>query len=276
MDLFMYAIVFIFGAVIGSFLNVVIYRLHTGRSLDGRSHCMSCGKTLSWFELIPIVSYLCLRGKCRGCGSYIPHRYFTVEVLTGLLFTLVWYVSGNTAILLVLNALVVAVCVVMLVYDMRHMIIPDELTVLTAGIGLVFVGYNVWQGGGGAFIIDAVLGSILVSFFFFTLWFLSKGRWIGFGDVKLGVPFGLMVGLQGAFSLVVFSFWIGAIIGLSLIGIERMLKRGQFHLRFFDSSHTIKSEVPFAPFFISGFLLVHLLHADVFIFIYSVYAFFLG
>lgn len=100
---------------------------------------------------------------------------------------------------------------------------------------------------------------------------MSKGKWIGFGDVKLALPFGLIVGLEGVFSMVVFSFWIGALVSVTLLGLERLSKRGKVRLHFLSSPLTIKSEVPFAPFFISGFLLVQLLHADIFTITYNIF-----
>lgn len=271
MNIYWYFIFFSLGAVIGSFLNVVIYRLHTGRSLSGRSHCMSCGKTLAWFELVPVFSYLWLRGSCKGCSSYIPSRYFVVEVLTGLLFALVWSISATDYVLLILNLLLVTICVVMIVYDMRHMIIPDELTFMVGVIAFCFLGYAVFVRGDYGLIISHSISALCASFFFWGLWYMSKGKWIGFGDVKLALPFGLIVGLEGVFSMVVFSFWIGALVSVTLLGLERLSKRGKVRLHFLSSPLTIKSEVPFAPFFISGFLLVQLLHADIFTITYNIF-----
>ncbi len=271
MDLFWYGVLFTLGAVIGSFLNVVIYRMHTGRSLNGRSHCMSCGKVLSWHELFPVFSYLYLRGACKGCSAYIPPRYLMVEILTGLLFALVWHLYAFDPVLLVLNLLLVSVCVVMLVYDIRHMIIPNELSILVGIIATMFLGYFVGTGGEVALVLGHVVASLSAAFFFWALWFVSKGRWIGFGDVKLALPFGFLVGLEGVFSMVVFSFWIGAIVSITLLGLERLTKRGKIRLHFLASPLTIKSEVPFAPFFIAGFLLVHLLHADIFTLTYTIF-----
>ncbi len=271
MSTYMMTIFFALGAIVGSFLNVVIYRMHTGRSLNGRSHCMSCGKTLSWHELFPVFSYLYLRGTCKGCSAYIPPRYLMVEVLTGLLFLLVWHVYAFDLVLLALNLTLVSVCVVMLVYDMRHMIIPNELTILVGGIAVVFLGYIMSVEGDVSFILGHVVASLSAAFFFWALWYVSKGRWIGFGDVKLALPFGFLVGLEGVFSMVVFSFWIGAIVSLTLLGLERLTKRGKIRLHFLSSPLTIKSEVPFAPFFIAGFLLVHLLHADIFTLTYTLF-----
>jgi leader peptidase (prepilin peptidase) / N-methyltransferase len=271
MEIYWYFIFFSLGAVIGSFLNVVIYRMHTGRSLSGRSHCMSCGKTLSWHELFPVFSYLYLRGACRGCSSYIPPRYLFVEILTGALFTLVWHLYTSDVMLLGLNLLLVSVCVVMLVYDMRHMIIPNELTILVGIIAAVFLGYFIHTGGEWTLIRGHVVASLSAAFFFWALWYVSKGRWIGYGDVKLALPFGFFVGLEGVFSMIVFSFWIGAVVSLSLLGLERLTKRGKIRLHFLSSPLTIKSEVPFAPFFIAGFLLVHLMHADIFTLTYTLF-----
>lgn len=272
MESYWYAVFFVFGAIVGSFLNVVIYRMHTGRSLNGRSHCMSCGKILAWYELFPIFSFLYLRGSCKGCSAYIPPRYLIVEILTGLLFMLVWSVSASDFILLSLNLILVSICVVMIVYDMRHMIIPDELTLMVSAIALCFFGYSLYIGGDyWILLMNNSIAAVSASFFFWGLWYMSKGKWIGFGDVKLALPFGFLVGLEGVFSMVVFSFWIGAIVSVALLGLERFSKRGKIRLHFLPPSLTIKSEVPFAPFFISGFLLVKLLHADIFTITYSLF-----
>ena len=264
---------FIFGAIIGSFLNVVLYRLHTGKSLDGRSHCMSCGKILAWYELFPVVSYLLQRGKCRGCGAYVPVRYLVVELLTGLSFVAVWYLFASNLLLLVLYLVLVSVFVVIVVYDIRHTIIPDELTLMVGAVALIFLGYEFILTKDVVLTLMSVLAGSSASFFFWGLWFISKGKWIGFGDAKLALPLGMMVGLGGVFSMVVLSFWIGAAISLTLLGFERALKRGKTNLHFLRSPLTIKSEVPFAPFLIAGFLLVQFLHADIFDITYALFSF---
>ena len=267
---------FVFGAIIGSFLNVVIYRLHTGKSLNGRSHCMSCGNTLSWHELFPVVSYLAQRGSCKKCKSYIPFRYFLVELCTAVSFIYIFSLfKGNTA-LLVLNALFVSFLTVIFVYDLRHMIIPDEMTVLVCAVAALFLLHAVfgvtqlsYQG-----VLFKVLGGLCASGFFAGLWYISKGRWIGFGDAKLAFPLGVIVGGVGVFSMVVLSFWIGAVVSLALLGIERVsqvLKRGKTNLHFLASPLTIKSEVPFAPFLVAGFVLVHFFHADIFNITYTLF-----
>ena len=157
--------------------------MHTGRSLNGRSHCMSCGKTLSWYELFPVFSYLYLRGTCKGCSAYIPPRYLMVEVLTGLLFLLVWHMYAFDLVLLALNLTLVSVCVVMLVYDMRHMIIPNELTILVGIIATLFLGYFVGTGGEVALVLGHVVASLSAAFFF---WAVGRSLKPGFSLPKLG------------------------------------------------------------------------------------------
>ncbi len=269
MESMWYGTLFIFGTIVGSFLNVVIYRLHTGKSLNGRSHCMSCGKTLTWSELFPIFSYLAQGGRCRGCSAYIPSRYLVVELLTGLLYLTVWHFFSFDFVLLVLHLALISVLIVILVYDMRHTIIPDELTVIVGVIALAFLGYAYVHERDVLLALARIGGGLGAGFFFWALWYGSKGRWIGLGDAKLALPLGVIVGLGGVFSMVVLSFWIGALISLTMIGVEFLLKRGKKHLHFLGNPLTIKSEVPFAPFLIAGFLLVQFFHADIFIITYA-------
>ncbi len=262
---------FALGAIIGSFLNVVLYRLHTGRSLSGRSHCMSCGKELAWYELLPVFSYLFQRGKCRGCCAHIPTRYLIVEVCTGVLFLLTWYLFQTDVALLVYHLVLLSLCVLIVVYDMRHTIIPDELTCAVGVLAIIFIGYEYLLTHDAFVVLTRLLAGATAGSFFWGLWHVSKGRWVGLGDAKLALPLGAIVGVGGVFSMVVFSFWAGALISLTLIGLERLLKRGKVHLHFLSSPLTIKSEVPFAPFLILGFLAVQLFHADTFDITYALF-----
>lgn len=264
MELYWYVMFFVLGTIIGSFLNVVLYRLHTGKSLGGRSHCMTCGKTLRWYELLPVVSYLYQKGVCRGCSAYVPHRYLVVEVLTGLSFAWVWHLFSYDYLLLTLYAVLVSTFILIVFYDIRHTIIPDELTVVVGAVALALLGYEYATFGDVAMILTRVASGFGAGFFFFGLWYISKGRWIGLGDAKLALPLGVIVGVGGVFSMVVFSFWIGAVISLALLGLQRLLTRGKISLQFLGAPRTIKSEVPFAPFLTLGFLAVQFLHADIF------------
>ncbi len=255
------ATAFIFGVVIGSFLNVYIYRFNTGKSLAGGTHCLSCGRPLSWYDLFPLLSYVMVRGCCRQCGAHIPSRYFWVELITGLLFAAVVYAVPMLLWPTVL--LFISILVVITIYDIAHMIIPDRLVLALSVVALVHVGLLAFLSKDLLIAGSAVLAGGIGFLFFGGLWFYSKGRWIGFGDAKLAVPLGAMVGLSGIFSAIVLSFWIGAAISLSLMAYQRYRLRGQLHLRFVNTPLTIQSEVPFAPFLILGFLAVFLGGVDV-------------
>lgn len=253
---------FCYGAIIGSFLNVYIYRFHTGKSLAGRSHCLSCGRTLRWFELFPLFSFLCLRGRCRTCKCHITSRYFFVELLTGVLFVAPLFIAGTVYELLYLW-LAMTILVVITVYDMNHYIIPDSLTL---ALGVLVVGWGVFKyvvlGVPLTLLGVDVLAALAGSGFFYMLWFISKGQWIGFGDVKLAIPLGLMVGAANVFSMVVLSFWIGAAVSVFLVFLSK-LARGKLRLHLRLQNLTIKSVVPFAPFMIAGCLLVLFTHINV-------------
>jgi len=255
------AMVFIFGSIIGSFLNVVLYRLHTGKSLAGHSHCLSCGHNLTALELVPLLSYVGLRGRCFSCRSYIPARYFLVELLTGCLFVTVWLVFVGVVPIL-LAWLVVAALVVVAVYDLRHFIIPDELVLALLVLALAQNGYYLWLTNKSWLVVYNLLGAGLGAAFFFLIWHFSKGKWIGFGDVKLAFPLGLLVGYVGVFSMIALAFWVGAAVSLLLLLGQHLAKRGQLPLRFRRYQLTMKSAVPFAPFLIIGFLLVWLWQID--------------
>lgn len=240
-------ILFVFGAIVGSFLNVWALRLNSGIGLGGRSGCPSCGHKLSAFELVPVLSYLLLRGRCRSCRTRIPLQYFLAEVITGLVFVSV------PAIFLPVFALFI----VIVIYDLRHKIIPDQLVYPAILLALLINLLNFPN------LLDLAAGPILFVFFA-TIWFLSQGRAIGFGDAKLALAIGLLLGGAQGFSAIILSFWIGAVFGLLLIGFSHL-----YPLFGSRKKITIKTEIPFAPFLILGAWLgvifqFNLLHVPIF------------
>lgn len=247
------AISFIYGAIIGSFLNVYIYRFHTGKSLAGHSHCLSCGTRLRFFELFPILSYFFLHGRCRTCGCYVPVRYLLVELASALLFVTA-AVNATTVLEVLYLWLILSILIVIAVYDLDHYVIPDSLTIFLTLVSLFWLG---WQGYlvEPKIILINILAAAGASLFLFSLWAVSKGQWIGFGDVKLAFPLAIIVGASSVFSMIVMSFWIGAAISLLLVGAAK-LQGGKLTLRFLPARLTIKSVVPFAPFLIAGCLTV--------------------
>jgi leader peptidase (prepilin peptidase)/N-methyltransferase len=136
------------------------------------------------------------------------------------------------------------------------MIIPNEFVIAIGVLGIVYVGFEYSIGVPISVLIFHILATLGASGFYFVLWLVSKGRWIGLGDAKLALSLGLFLYPLEAFSMVVFSFWIGAGISLLLLSSVALLKRGQKHLSFLPLTLTMKSEVPFAPFMIVSFCLV--------------------
>lgn len=278
-EIFILPFLFVLGVIVGSFLNVVIYRLHTNRSLQGNSHCLSCGTKLSWYELIPLFSYLALHGTCAHCGARIPPRYLFVELLTGAAFMLAAVIAADV-VLLTIYMVMFSVLIVILLYDLRHTIIPDEAVIALLVVAFLMV---MWDPSTQKFLMPdmtALISATVGSMFYASLWYISKGRWIGLGDAKLAFPFGLILGWPLVVSLIVWSFWIGAAISLVIMGgirISKALPRalGSIPLvgfvfpkqRIVNYTRylTMKSEVPFAPFLIAAFLLVHVYGLDVFV-----------
>ncbi len=249
--IFLPIIIFVFGLIIGSFLNVVILRLNTGRSVvSGRSKCAVCSTTLRWYELIPVFSFLGLRGKCRSCKSQISFQYPFVELITGVLFVILYTriflqqgLDLYSWVAFLFSIIVAALLIVVTIYDLRHKIIPDKIVYPFIVLSFVSIVWKVATIPSFSFL-NALLAGFLLAAPFFFLWFFSKGRLMGFGDVKLALGVGWLVGIAGSISVFLLSFWLGAIIGLLLLGVSR--------------SYGMKSEIPFAPFMIVALAIVSL------------------
>ena len=248
-----YLFIFILGTIIGSFLNVVGLRWNAGVSLSGRSKCPHCGKKLRWYELVPVLSYIVLRGRCGGCKSPISIQYPAIEILTGLIFLSIFNFqfsifkeySLDFLVSCILYLVIFSLYIAILIYDLRHKIIPNNLIypaiILSLGFG---IWRFVWNFEFGAWDFAAAL---IIFLFFASIWFVSGGRAMGFGDAKLGLSIGLLLGAQAGFSAVILASTLGAGIMLTLMLIMRItgLLRGVKKL-------TMKSEIPFAPFLILG------------------------
>ncbi len=232
---------FLFGLVVGSFLNVVILRYNTGKSLAGRSGCFVCGHKLAWHELIPVLSYFLQSGKCRSCKSEISLQYPLVELLTGVIFVLITQQFVSDVPLLVFFLVVWALLIVITVYDLRHKIIPDGLVYALA----ILAGLKALVAGDYYALLAGALGFL----FFASLWYFSGGRWMGFGDAKLALGLGFLLGPSLGLAGLVLSFWIGALYGLIALSLPH-------------SRATLRSEVPFAPFLTLGAALSFFAHVD--------------
>ncbi len=221
---------FVFGTAIGSFLNVVIWRLPREQSLGGRSQCPHCHQTLQPRDLVPILSYLALRRRCASCKQSISSRYMWIELLTGLLFAFSAYSfpaaisTGSEALALARLLFIIAVLIVVFVIDLEHYLILDVVVLPAA---LIILGLNIavdlvhhhslfslssLTGGG-------IVAAVLAAGFFYLIWRISKGLWMGFGDVKLNLVLGLALGLPGIAVGLFLSFIFGSLVGIGLIAL---------------------------------------------------------
>ncbi len=240
---------FLFGLIIGSFLNVVVFRLEKDQSFDGRSKCPSCGAVIRWYDNIPILSFFLLRQRCRVCRFPISWQYPAVEFVTGVLFalfgTLAIGAGSATEIVFTLWHLVlVGLLVTIAVYDARNMEIP--LVLLATGIiaAIVYAFIATYLAGGDWFASGVIWqqmlwGGGIAAAIFYALVYFSKETWMGMGDVWLAGLAGAAVGLPALLFLFTLSFFIGALVGIGL------LVRGE---------RSMKSQIPFAPFLAVGTL----------------------
>lgn len=263
------------GAVIGSFLNVVILRTISGKALTGRSHCPHCKATLTAVDLIPVLSFIFLWGRCRTCRKPISMQYPLVELATAATFAIIaWYTapfaSAASLILFALYASFAALSIAIAVIDFKTTIIPDRLSIVLAGVSFsIALILGIQEGN----LVVRVLAGPLIAAPFALLWLVSQGRWIGLGDAKYAISLGWLLGLSLGTTAVMFAFWIGALVSVSLIAVAEAMKK--YHHRIVNSGAllgttkrlTIRSEVPFAPFLIMATAIVSISGFDLIAFL---------
>lgn len=206
-----YVMVFLYGIVIGSFLNVVILRVPLQQSIaKERSHCMTCGSQLRWYDLIPLFSWLALKGRCRKCKAPISKQYPIIEAANGILYVITFMVNGIT-VESIFYCLLFSALLALSVIDFRTYEIPLGCNIFILTLGLIHICFNLtdWK--------QYVIGLLSVSVFLAILYYASGGRAIGGGDVKLMGAAGLLLGWKA----ILFAFLLGCIVG-SIIHIIRM------------------------------------------------------
>lgn len=215
---------FVVGVLIGSFLNVCIYRIPKHENITTtRSHCMSCGNVIKWYDLVPVISYLLLGGKCRNCGAKLSIQYPIIELLNGILYCLVFAVMGLSIKSVLIMSLTSAL-IVIAVIDWRTYEIPFGLNVFIAVLGLADIAVKLANRDFTG-IIDNLAGAVCVSGFLLLLYLVTKGRGIGGGDIKLMAAAGLLIGWKS----IILAFVIGCVIG-SIIHLIRMKVSTQDHV----------------------------------------------
>lgn len=230
-------LVFVLGLLTGSFLNVCIYRLPRGESIVfPPSHCPACGRRLSIAELAPVFSWLWQRGCCRGCGAPVSWRYPAVELLTGLIFFLLYRQLGLTAGF-VTSAAFFSGLIIITFIDLEHQLIPNRLVVALSGIAVLR--QVLWP---EVALPSAVWGALAGGGILLAVALLSRGG-MGGGDVKLMLPLGFYFGLPGTLLLLLLAFVAGGLTG----GLLMLLKiKGR------------KDAIPFGPFLALGALVTAL------------------
>lgn len=262
---------FIFGLAIGSFLNVLIDRLPNEQSIMGRSYCDHCKHKLAWNDLIPVFSFVFLGGKCRYCGKKISWQYPLIEILTGISFVLIFNPDligvnfqfpifnefSNSLIFKIGMLGLVSTLIVIFFSDLKYQIIPDSMQI-TFFIFALFIHifslkyfwnleFGIWS-----FLISGVVVLLPI----LILYWLTKGRGMGFGDVKLAFIIGFFLGLKAGLLALYCSFILGAIIGLALIIFKQK---------------KLKSKIAFGPFLILGMIIVLIWQKELFDLIYKIY-----
>lgn len=237
MDFLMYFLIFILGAIAGSYLNSWMWRVHEGKwTFGGRSQCIHCARQLAWYENIPFVSYILLRGKCRTCKGKIPPGYFWVELLTGIFFVKaamfhIYFTSFNP-LEFFRDIFFIVLLIVVFVYDLNYQIILSGVvwsgTIIALGINLFIFRSSVF---------GLLLGMAVGGGFFLLQYVVSKGRWIGGGDVRFGVMMGALLGWPNILVALFVSYVLGALVSLPLILAKKT---------------TMKSEIPFGTFLAVG------------------------
>ena len=211
LELTPYIIIFIFGITIGSFLNVCIYRIPLGESIvTAPSHCMTCGRKLKWYDMVPVFSWLVLGGKCRNCKSKISVQYPIIEGVNGILYVMICAVNGLEWSS-VIYCFMASALLVLSIIDWRTYEIPFGINVFLFVLGIAM---TILDRGN---LVEHLIGMICVSVLLGILYLLTGGRAIGGGDIKLMFACGLILGWK----LILLAFFLGCIIG-SVVHIIRM------------------------------------------------------
>lgn len=258
------------GLCMGSFVNAWVWRLHqqskkTAKKaknnneysiLNGRSMCVECKHALAWYDLIPVISWLTLGGKCRYCKKPISAQYPAVELATAGLFGLSYAYfplkplnGGAEYMLLALWLSMIVGFMAMTVYDLRWMLLPDKLTRMFTIVAAAYVLLYALTASDPGVVSRALMGGLVVGGLFYGLFQVSGGKWIGGGDVKLGFMLGLLAGgpLEGFMVIFLASL-------LGTLAVAPLLVGGKDRL---------KMRIPFGPFLIAATIIVFLFSADI-------------
>jgi len=228
--------VFVVGLSVGSFINVLVFRSDNLKSvIAGRSHCPNCQHNLAWYDLVPLVSFIMLRGKCRYCGKKISIQYPLVELSTGLIFLLLALYFG-VAFDMLFYAIIMAILMVVVLVDIRTQMVPEQF--VWAALILALAGG--WYFGEHFGALKMIYGVLVGALPLAILSVASREKWMGYGDVKIGAILGALTGFPASIFVLMTSFILGAVVGLVYMKV---------------TGQGAKTTVPFAPFLVAATLL---------------------
>ncbi|MFH1745303.1 MAG: prepilin peptidase [bacterium] len=224
---------FLFGLIIGSFINCLVWRLYKNESMMNRSYCPNCRKMISWYDNIPVISYLLLKAKCRKCLGKISCQYPLVEIITGILFALAFYINHAFSVQLFLNWLIIFVMIIIFIYDLRWYLILDIITLPACVIIFllnIYIGIS-WQ--------NLLLSGAIGGGFFLLQFIVSRGKWIGGGDIRLGLLMGFALGFPMILVAIFLAYIIGSVASLGLLASGKKQWSSKIPLGIFLSTATI-------------------------------------
>lgn len=236
------------GLFVGSFLANVVYRLKKKEQfVNGRSKCPHCGHELSAMDLVPVFSWVALRGKCRYCKAKISGEYAQVEFLTGILFALSYFAlspSGQIEIAqFVVWLIILSGLIVLAVYDLKWYLLPDKILLPLIIPAILLICLSFIDSGSYKVVTGPLIAAVLFGGFFYLLAAVSGGKWMGGGDIKLSFLMGLILGIQKTSVAMLIAFNAAAVVGLYLLATKK-LKRDH--------------QIPFGPFLIAGTIVSYL------------------
>jgi len=235
----MYILIFLLGIIVGSFLNVCIYRIPREESIAfPPSHCTKCSHPLAWYDLIPVASYLFLRGKCRYCGEAVSPQYPIVETLNGILYLSIFHYFG-LSLEFVFYGFMAGILLVICVIDYYEQIIPDGLILIILIATISYKAAAHFLNGTPILLKDGISGSLSGGLLFLAIAVISNGA-MGGGDIKLIAVLGLILGLKKTLLNILLAFIIGAAVSLYLLLSGR---KGR------------KDAIPFGPFINIAFII---------------------
>jgi prepilin signal peptidase PulO-like enzyme (type II secretory pathway) len=244
MNFYYLIVLVILGLVFGSFINAWVWRTSKNMPVSkGRSMCPHCKHQLAWYDLVPVLSYISLKGRCRYCRKPISLQYPLVELGTTLLFVGLYYYTGPSGWLgwlqLAISLMVAVLLVAAFVYDAKYMQLPEIYMLPAIALGLVSLGLKAWNMGWEP-LIPQVIGLGVVIIAYTALWYFSKGKWLGAGDIRLVAVMGLFLQPKQLLVGLFVAYLAGAAYGVYVIAKSKnKTKRG--------------IKVPFGPFLIIGF-----------------------